>query len=232
MAELKREQGKYKEAATWADRIAKVKDSLSLRQQSESILRLQNNMEKAETEKYNNEKQNRIIFILFFAITGFLMIIIYHKNKIKTAQSIISEHQARIEEYSHKIEQITASGRQNEREINRLKRKTDSLREEKTSILNLGRKLHGDIENGGTTVKWGRKEFEAYVELCRIEHPELTEEAEKGRGRLTAYNMFFLMLCGKGIGRDEIQRVMGLSSGALRTLKYRLRRKDRATDGT
>lgn len=229
MADHKYKQGEYKEAAAWTDRIARTKDSLKMKQQSENILRLQNNMEKAETEKDNNEKQNLTIYILAFATATCLIIIIYHRMRIKKAQSIISEHQARIEKYSRRIEQITASGKLNEREINKLKQKINNLREKGTEILALGSRLHDGIESGGTAARWSKKDYEAFVEHCRIEHPELTESIEKEHKGLTAYNIFFLMLCNKGKDSTDIQRIMGIAPGAVRTLKYRLRGKGAET---
>lgn len=227
MITLKRKQGEFEEAAEWTDRTNKVKDSLKMQRHSEDILRLQNDVERNEMTKSTDKRQN-VMAVTVSALACILAALAaYHRMRIRKARDTISKHQALNEKYSRRIEHIAASEEHNEREINRLRRKISDLREKETSILNLGRKLYDDIENGGAAVKWGKNEFEAYVEFCRVRHPELTKEAEKGRGKLTAYNTFFLILCEKGIGKDKIQHITGMSPGALRTLKYRLRQKEK-----
>lgn len=225
MAELKKEQGDYAQAAELSAEANAIKENIKQIKKAESMLAMQSDMEKNEMIKNTSKWQNIMIITVSVLTCILAALAAYHRIRIKNAQSIISEHQARIEKYAHKIERITASGKQNEREINRLKRKIDSLREEETSILSLGRKLHDDIRNGGTAAKWSKKDYEAFVEHCRIEHPELTEAIEKKHQGLTAYNIFFLMLCIKGTDNSEIQRIMGITPGAVRTLKYRLKGK-------
>lgn len=236
MAEMKRKQGEYKDADLWTGRMNAVKDSLRKAQQSEDILLMQSDMERNEAKKESDKKQYWVDGLIIASL-GLLFIAIYYKYKIRKSKKLateneltITENEIRIKQKEQQLGELKKSINSHKQEINKLMSQNKNLKSEHTTILSIGYRLNNELENGGTAVKWSKKDFEAYVEYLRIEHPGVVENIEKNNKGLTAYNIFFLILCNNGVSRNEIQRIMGMTQVAVRTLTYRLKKKEKNSE--
>ena len=91
----------------------------------------------------------------------------------------------------------------------------------------LERKLCEGIRGGGTTAGWASADYEAAVEYLRADGCGAVEDVERSHSRLTAYNTFFLLLPALGVESSDAARVMNVSQGAVRTMRHRLRNKEK-----
>jgi len=224
MADFKKGKGQYKEASEIKDRISMLKDSLKYAQKAENVMQIQKDIEKDESELQAGNRQKSIIAISAGLGLVLVLLIIYYIIRIRKARSIIAECRKLIDKYTRELEEANLSDRANKQEINRLKRKIKNLRERQTAILERGRECFEEIKNGGTVAKWGKADFEAAVEYQRTRHPGMVVGIESKYSKLTPYNTFFLLLEAMEMGDADIRRVMNISPGAMRTMKYRIKR--------
>lgn len=224
MADFKKGKGQYKEASEIADRISILKDSLRYTQKAENVMQIQKDIEKDDSELQAGNRMKTIMEVSVVSGAIFVIFIIYYIIRIKKAGNVIAENKRLIDKYTHELDEINMSNKANEREINRLKRKIENLREKQSAILGHGRKLFEETVGGATAAKWGKADFEAVVEFLRTKHPDIVEDIEKSYNKLTPYNMFFLLLGAMGFTDTDIQTVMNISPGAMRTMKYRIKR--------
>lgn len=142
----------------------------------------------------------------------------------KPKQKRLGEIERLTDRYRKEINELSLSKDENERKIGSLSRKLDTLREQRAAIIGLGQRRYEEIIGGGNTAEWKKADFEAAVEYGRTLMPDDIAAIEKSHRRLTPYNTFFLMLPLAGLSDSDIQRAMNMTAGAVRTMKYRLRR--------
>ena len=63
--------------------------------------------------------------------------------------------------YTQQMESMAASGKDREKEIKKLKKKIEDIRKHEAETVSRGKRLHKEIADGGTTVKWSKDDFEA-----------------------------------------------------------------------
>ena len=65
------------------------------------------------------------------------------------------------------------------------------------------------------------------MEYLRADGCGAVEAVKRSHSRLTAYNTFFLLLTALGVESSDVARVMNVSQGAVRTMRHRLRNKEK-----
>lgn len=228
-ADLKKERGEYREAAELMARAEALKDSISRAKDTENMLRLQADMRHADTERKAVERLAATVAVAALAAIVLAALLAYYRKRAGKAKRRLAEIGKLADKYRQRIDELSSSKVENERVINRLKRKMETLRRERAAIIGRGLKLCEDIKGGGTVTTWKREDFEAAVEYCRTMWPEAVNEIESGYKRLTPYNTFFLLLPVIGIADNDIPHAMNMSPGAVRTAKYRLKGKRSVT---
>lgn len=228
-ADLKKERGEYRESAELMAKAEALKDSISRAKDTENMLRLQADMRHADTERKAGERLAAIVVVAVLAAIVLAALLAYYRKRAGKAKRRLAEIGKLADKYRQRIDELSSSKVENERVINRLKRKMETLRRERAAIIGRGLKLCEDIKGGGTVTTWKREDFEAAVEYCRTMWPEAVNEIESGYKRLTPYNTFFLLLPVIGIADNDIPHAMNMSPGAVRTAKYRLKGKRSVT---
>lgn len=230
MADYKKEKGEYREASLFADSISILKDSLKRMQKAETIMQIQKDIEKDDAD-HRAYIRTRLIAAAAVALVIVLMAFgIYHARRMSKAKSAIAENQKLVDRYTEDLERLAKSNKTNEREINRLNRKISELRDRNSEILGNGRKLWDEIMAGNTTAKWHKADFEAVVEHVRTKHPDVVAGIENRYSKLTPGGVLYLLLAAEGMDDEGIQHAMNLSPGALRTMKYRMKKNETANN--
>lgn len=80
---------------------------------------------------------------------------------------------------------------------------------------------------GGNTALWRKADFEAVVEYMRTKRHDVMDGIEKRYSRLTASATLYILLAVEGWTEDKIQETMNMTPGALRTMKYRVKKSKR-----
>lgn len=223
MADLKKEEGKYKEASELEERALATKDSIKTKQQTEHMLSLQNN---AERKAADAQAQNRLVIaisaVMVFAAAVMISMLAYNRRRRNATKRQIEDISRTTEQYRQKISELDKEKDKNEKEIEKLNKKIESLKERRMTILGHGRMLYDELEKGGKTITWKKDDYEAVIEYYRTIDPKTIESIEHNYKKLTPYNTFILIMADKGKTNDEIMQTTGISYSALRTMKHRI----------
>lgn len=223
MADLKKEEGKYKEASELEERALATKDSIKTKQQTEHMLSLQNN---AERKAADAQAQNRLVIaisaVMVFAAAVMISMLAYNRRRRNATKRQIEDISRTTEQYRQKISELDKEKDKNEKEIEKLNKKIESLKERRMTILGHGRMLYDELEKGGKTITWKKDDYEAVIEYYRTIDPKTIESIERNYKKLTPYNTFILIMADKGKTNDEIMQTTGISYSALRTMKHRI----------
>lgn len=223
MADLKKEEGKYKEASELEERALVTKDSIKTKQQTEHMLSLQNN---AERKAADAQAQNRLVIaisaVMVVAAAVMISMLAYNRRRRNATKRQIEDISRTTEQYRQKISELDKEKDKNEKEIEKLNKKIESLKERRMTILGHGRMLYDELEKGGKTITWKKDDYEAVIEYYRTIDPKTIESIERNYKKLTPYNTFILIMADKGKTNDEIMQTTGISYSALRTMKHRI----------
>lgn len=223
MADLKKEEGKYKEASELEERALATKDSIKIKQQTEHMLSLQNN---AERKAADAQAQNRLVIaisaVMVFAAAVMISMLAYNRRRRNATKRQIEDISRTTEQYRQKISELDKEKDKNEKEIEKQNKKIESLKERRMTILGHGRTLYDELEKGGKTITWKKDDYEAVIEYYRTIDPKTIESIERNYKKLTPYNTFILIMADKGKTNDEIMQTTGISYSALRTMKHRI----------
>lgn len=223
MADLKKEEGKYKEASELEERALATKDSIKIKQQTEHMLSLQNN---AERKAADAQAQNRLVIaisaVMVVAAAVMISMLAYNRRRRNATKRQIEDISRTTEQYRQKISELDKEKDKNEKEIEKLNKKIESLKERRMTILGHGRMLYDELEKGGKTITWKKDDYEAVIEYYRTIDPKTIESIERNYKKLTPYNIFLLIMINKGKTNDEIMQTTGISYSALRTMKHRI----------
>lgn len=223
MADLKKEEGKYKEASELEERALATKDSIKTKQQTEHMLSLQNN---AERKAADEQAQNRLVIaisaVMVVAAAVMISMLAYNRRRRNATKRQIEDISRTTEQYRQNISELDKEKDKNEKEIEKLNKKIESLKERRMTILGHGRMLYDELEKGGKTITWKKDDYEAVIEYYRTIDPKTIESIEHNYKKLTPYNTFILIMADKGKTNDEIMQTTGISYSALRTMKHRI----------
>lgn len=223
MADLKKEEGKYKEASELEERALATKDSIKTKQQTEHMLSLQNN---AERKAADAQAQNRLVIaisaVMVLAAAVMISMLTYHRRRRNATKRQIEDISRTTEQYRQKISELDKEKDKDKKEIEKLNKKIESLKERRMTILGHGRMLYDELEKGGKTITWKKDDYEAVIEYYRTIDPKTIESIEHNYKKLTPYNIFLLIMINNGKTNDEIMQTTGISYSALRTMKHRI----------
>lgn len=226
-AEKEEAKGNFQTASMYLNKAKVLGDSLSLIQKTEDILSMQHHYENEIKDKNERNAWNVILITLAILTIAVITLFIYHRKRINRVKANLATTNRKIKEYSLRIKNLEESKHNNEHEKNMLKKKIKELRDNQTKILEQGHKLFNDIKSGGTVNLWHKSDFEKFIEYYRIEHSEAIDKLEKEYSNLTTINLFYLILCDMGYNEIKAQDILGISPGAFRTMKSRIKNKAR-----
>lgn len=163
-----------------------------------------------------------LVIVVLLLLLG--LAVHYYRMAFRFRDAMEHKH-SKVKNHSARITSLEESIRRRTQEIEVLNRKIEKLREKQVLMLGRGKRLCDEIRNGGDTAKWNRADFEAAVEHLRTVNSDVINKIEDDYSGLTAQNIFFLCLPLMGIAEDDMPFVMNMSKAAVRTLRYRLRKK-------
>lgn len=245
------ERGNIDNVSKNVDEIINIKDSILNKLKNDTIkdlqLRFDHEVAMHEADKKLLSTQR---LLLGSAIVLVLMAfyLFYRKKKEEARQR---EHQDQLYAYTTEIEQLTANRDQTLAHISELEsnkeanlQKINQLEEEarnaETAIkkLNLsiqklldegapklkeGKMLYDQIMEGKTALNWSYREEEYFNKYYAAIHYQSYNRIRKVKRvtKLSAHNMFYLILKEMGKNDEEIKRIMVLSPEGLRSIRSR-----------
>lgn len=113
-------------------------------------------------------------------------------------------------------------------EIGKLKTRIEEMPIELTDKIQAGKPLYEAIALGRQTMKdWGRKELECYINYARLADKEIFSLLDTNYNQLATKPTIFLYLWKKGYTDTDISRIMGVSNGSIRTMRYNIRKQQK-----
>ena len=149
--------------------------------------------------------------------------------KKENAISQIWELKKSKEEYGQKISELQEEAKNSEAAIHKLNKDIQSLLNERAPKLKQGSLLYNHIVDGGTTSGWHYNEttaFNSYYAATHYRSYSRIMKVERST-KLSAHNLFYLILKDMGKTDDEIRRIMHISPEGLRSLRSRTKPKEK-----
>ena len=143
-------------------------------------------------------------------------------NKDK-ALAHISELESSKDENLQKISQLEAEAKDAETAIKKLNQNIKKLLNEEAPKLKEGKMLYDQIMEGQTALYWTHKDEEYFNKYYAATHYQSFNRLRKVKRvtKLSAHNLFYLILKDMGKSDDEVRRIMALSPEGLRSIRNR-----------
>lgn len=161
--------------------------------------------------------------LLFFTISS---VVLFRRRANRTRRQI-TEIRKETDKYQRELENAERTSRGDKKEIERLRKKLEQGEARLSAILDRGKDLYDSVKLDGNVSRWSKDDFEAVVEYLRAKMPDEVRMIEETHTKLTAYATFFLLLSAIGMDAADTARIMGISQGAVRTMRHRLKKKEK-----
>lgn len=122
-----------------------------------------------------------------------------------------------------KISHLEEEAKEAEKAIKKLNQSIKKLLNEEAPKLKEGKMLYDQIMEGKTALYWSHKEEEYFNKYYAATHYQSYNRLRKVKRatKLSAHNMFYLILKDMGKSDDEVRRIMALSPEGLRSIRNR-----------
>lgn len=245
------ERGRLDEASKYVDRAIAIKDSMLYQLRNDTIkdLQLRFDHEVAMHEADRKLINTQWILIGLVVILGVMAFYIFlRRKKEETLQrehqmqlyaytteisqlkankdkvmAQIQEMKSREEEYGQKITELEEEAKTAELAIKTLNKDIRKLLDDEAPKLKQGRMLYEHIIDGGTAITWSSKEeglFNNYYAAINYQSYSRLKKVERA-SKLSAHNLFYLILKEMGKTDEEVRHILGLSAEGLRSLRSR-----------
>lgn len=250
------ERGNLDEASKNLDEIIAIKDSIITVLRNDTIkdlqLRFDHEVAMHEADKKLIDAQWMLLGLI--CVLGAMALYIYIRRKKEEA--LQKEHQIQLYAYTTEINQLKANrdsilskirdleshkekdsqrileleeeAKDAELAIEKLNKNIQKLLDDESPKLKRGRMLYDHIMEGGKAYLWSHKEeilFNNYYGAINYQTYNRLRKVER-RTKLSAHNMFYLILKEMGKDDEEIKRIMALSPEGLRSLRNRTKPKE------
>ena len=245
------ECGKLDEASKNLDRVIAIKDSIInvLRNDTIKDLQLRFDHEAAMHEADKKLINTQWIIFCLVLVVGLMAFYIFTRRKKEEAKQ--KEHQMQLFAYTTEINQLKANKdnalaqikdlesrndkdsiriRELEEDANnaeiaieKLNKDIKHLLDDCAPKLKQGRMLYDHIIEGGTIKLWSSKEedlFNKYYAATQYQSYNRLRKVKRTT-KLSAHNLFYLILKEMDKSDEEVRRIMGLSAEGLRSLRNR-----------
>ena len=245
------ERGKLDEASKHLDEIIAIKDSIINVLRNDTIKDLQLRFDHEVAMHEADKKLMGTQRLLMGLVLVMILMAFYLFIRKKKGEALQREHQMQLFAYTSEIDQLKSNkdeallqikelesnkdqyhqricqleeeAKNAEDAIQRLNRDIKNLLNDKAPKLKKGKMLYDHIMEGKTAVEWKNKEevlFNYYYAAINYRKYNRIIKVER-IAKLSAHNLFFLILKEMGKTEDEIRAIMALSPEGLRTIKHR-----------
>lgn len=220
-----RENGNYQEASDYAIQVINLKDSFARWQQTEAVREIQEKYDREVVARKNRALVEKLVVVIVVLIVLAAAVIFYSRQKALLARKKLLESNALAEDYSAQIAQLKAEGKEQTKEAQELQRKLERLRTYQRDMLYKGKTLYDSLMSGGNAAQWHKADFVEFMEYYRSIDLPFVLKMEKDYRSLTPGHQTILVFQHLGYTDEQILYLMGMTDGALRTTKSRIKKK-------
>lgn len=217
-----REEGAYKEASETAMQIAELKDSIAQKEKDEDIRGLQEKFEQDQKRK----TERHLFYVIVSAVCVLLLIAIaaasylFYRNT--KGRKKLAETIQRLEGYRNRLKVLEQEGKTDGKEVERLHQKIAELQARQGALLQNGKERYEEIEQGGTTLRWSRNDFDDCIEYYRTVDTSFVTHMEQNFRHLSSKYIFFALMEHLGKTDEELQHIMAISQNTIRSYRSRI----------
>lgn len=245
------ERGQLDEASKNLDRVIAIKDSIINVLRNDTIKDLQLRFDHEVAMHEADKKLISTQRLLMGAAIILILMAFYIFTRKKKEEAKQKEHQMQLYAYtteinqlkttkenalahikdmeSHKakdsirIRELEENANNAEIAIEKLNKDIKYLLDDCAPKLKQGRMLYDHIIEGGTIKLWSSKEEDLFNKYYAATHYQSYNRLRKVKRvtKLSAHNLFYLILKEMGKSDEEVRRIMGLSPEGLRSLRSR-----------
>lgn len=216
------------------DREGMADDAIKLLELKDSLVQQMQTTEVQEIQlKYDKEVERRKLdrFMMWSLVAALVVLaiiaagVIYHIRRANRARERMMRDQVLLNDYQRQIEELERSGEDTSKDIQALRQKMDTLQAQQTEKLSEGRALYQRLLAGESVVTWSKEQMQKFIEYYKVVNLPFMLQMESDYTRLSPGNRFFLILQDMDMTDEQMTHILGVSDGALRVARSRLRQK-------
>jgi len=105
----------------------------------------------------------------------------------------------------------------------KIQEKIDIIQKRQSKIVHNGQILYQNILDGKNTLTWSKRDYENFLEYYKVVDLPFVTQLQAEYDHLSPRYQLFLVLKNMGKTEEEIQDIMVISSGTIRTIKSRIK---------
>ena len=144
--------------------------------------------------------------------------IVKYQQQLQELKSANHEYQQKLTDRQEKI--IS-----NQEKIELLEQKIEKLQNRQKEMFSKGKSLYDKLQSGDSLILWKQSDMRNFIEFYQIQNYNLFEKLENKSESYSLNQKVYFILLDMGKSEEQIKQIMNLSEGALRTMRYRIRRK-------
>ena len=184
--------------------------------ENEARLREEHDVRNVQSSFDNKIRDMRFRQTLFYA---FLLAVFIHQ----LLEPLIMQNQLLINHYEEKIHELEQSDKGKSEELEALNKDLAEVKERQTLQLAKGKQYYDHIVNGGTAYQWNKPEYTDFIEYYKVLDIAFVTKLEKEYKNLSERQKLYLILFEMGKEKMEVQRVLGVADGTMRSIKSRVK---------
>ena len=212
------------------DRAYLTSKMLIKAKENEARLREEHDVRNVQSSFDNKIRDMRFRQTLFYAfLLAVLLALIFlarsiqHRLRLNKKSSQIMQNQLLINHYEEKIHELEQSDKDKSEELEVLIKDLAEVKERQTLQLAKGKQYYDHIVNGGTAYQWNKPEYIDFIEYYKVLDIAFVSKLEKEYKNLSERQKLYLILFEMGKEKMEVQRVLGVADGTMRSIKSRVK---------
>ena len=203
--------------------IYAIKDSLNDVLKDRSILKIQQEYDRQVAHEQHEQEVLRWVVAVLVLLVIILLLIGYIQYRRHKAKLLLAEQQMTISNYLNEIKNLKDHREGTEQQIADLNQKINDLIEQDSPRLYRGKMLYDHIMQNGTTVSWGKDDYQCFVDFYKANDLSTYNKIVKKDHPKTIHNTFFLILYAIGKTDKQVQTIMAITQEAIRSTRFRIK---------
>lgn len=227
LARRQRDSGRLEEAFETMQHLVMLRDSIARQRETSAVTEIQLKYDHQTTSRRYDRNLIMALYILIAIIIILASAAIYLIYRSGRMKSRMLSRQVLVDDYSRKIEELKRNGEDASKSISRLQTKIEKIQSDQTDKLFEGHRLYESLVANEPIIKWNKNDISKVIEYYRAVNLSFMLSMENDYSGLTNGNRLFLILQHMNKTDAEMSHILGISQGAIRTARYRMRSKEK-----
>ena len=228
LAELYSQMGDSSQAYAMQRRSKEFADSLASANKASQMADWQMKFDEQQMREASDRKSRWLLWGVVSAVAVVAVGWWWHRRKMSTFGSIIDANVRQIAAQKQEIARIEATGTENSRQIEELKRQVAERQEQLSARLHVGTKLYDRLRQGEGISQASGKDLQCLVEFYALLRPMKWYQWEQRYHALTPKQVAFLILQDELHSTDDqIARALGITESTVRVVRSRIKGREK-----